>query len=196
MKKILSNIDAMTIVFTIFALAFQIGIIVMVPFVFDGNVPVAEKNTVTVCFKPDKVEVVESRGFGRHSSTQRTVYFYNNTDKYRYSYIFFAQYDGENLAEDIAKEYLTVTSQKGTDNVVALKGENFVFYTLSNYNSSAIIGLILGIFIMILIEAIYLFIFGYYVFANYVPPYSYRGFAFNKIGIHIHNYQCEKYNIK
>lgn len=164
---------------------------------FEGNVPVSEVNTVTVCFKPDKVEVVKFRVyFTRGVKWERGVYFYNDSEKYRYPYQFFSQYDGEDLVKDLENEYLTVTCKKGTNNVVALKGENNVFLTLKSYNSSATIGLILGILFTILIESIYLFAFGYYVFSNYVPPYNYRGFAFNKIRIHIHNYQCRKYNIK
>ncbi len=157
-----------------------------------------EENTVTISFKADKVERVKRHIFapGRGSRTERIVYFYHNLEKYTYPYQLFSQYDGEDLVKDLKNEYLTVTLKEGTNKVVALEGENTVFITLDRYNNSATLGLIFCILFMILIEALYLFVFGYYVFSNYVPPYSYRGFAYNKIGIHIHNYQCRKYNIK
>ena len=197
MKKILSYIDTMTVVFTVFAIIVQLVIIGIIPFVFEGNVPVSEDNTVTVSFKPDKVEVVERRvPFARYAHKEKIVYFYHNSEKYRYLFQFFSQYDGDDLVNDLKNEYLTVTCKNGTNDVVALKGENIVFHTLESYNSSATIGLIFGILFMVLIESIYLFASGYYVFSNYVPPYSYSGFAFKKIGIHIHNHQCRKYNIK
>lgn len=198
LKKIISHIDLTAIIFTIVAILLQVGIIVMIPFVFEGNVPVHEEKTVTISFKPDKVERIERRIFKRRggSNIERNVYFYNNEVKYKYPYQFFSQYDGEDLVKDLENEYLTVTIKEGTNKVVAIEGEETTFITLESYNSSATLGLVFGILFMIFIEAIYLFACGYYVFGNYVPPYSYRGFAYNKIGIHIHNYQCRKYNIK
>lgn len=189
MNKGSTKIDIVLIVFIILAVLLQIGIVKLGTIAFDGNVPVSKNNTVIISFKADKVECHTSHGLGRFTNTDHNIFYYHNSEKYIYPDLYCFQYNGKNVAEDLEKEYLTLTCQKGTNYVVALKGENVDFYTLRDYNISKTISLILGIIFMLIIESVYLFGVAYYILDNYIPPYSYRGFAFKKIEILIRKHK-------
>ena len=123
---------------------------------YGGNIPVSEKNTETISFRPDKVE---SRSNGFLNITSKYVVFYHNSEEYKYGHILINQYDGDDLVKDLENEYLMVTCLKGTNRVVALTGENILFYTLRDYNISATIGfVVIAVILMPVIESVFLFL--------------------------------------
>ena len=145
-----------------------------------SNMPVSEKDTYTICFTPDKVEYKESIGIGRFSQSDKNLYIYSDGKEYMYGNLFSYQYIGDSLKKDLMNDTLTATIEKDTERVVALRGEKANYYSIDDFNHSAIIRFSLGWIVMLVIEGVFAFVVLFFIFRYVKEPIKRRKNIENK----------------
>ena len=118
---------------------------------------VLPENTETISIVVDDIEIIDSSISNKHSN--KKVYLYSDSVKYRYGLIKKIR----NIEERLLNKKLTVMYEKSTNILVDIRGENEVFFTISDYNDQQKIQMLFGVIGISIMELLVLMFFGLYL---------------------------------
>ena len=110
----------------------------------------------TTSFVPDKVEKVKLIALTRHTRRKSDVYIYFDSVKYTVGVEYFKRYNDSELVEKLSNEQLTVVYEKNTRDIVDLRSDKRVYYTIDDYNDEQRLQLVLGIIVLSIAELVLL----------------------------------------
>ena len=117
---------------------------------------ITHREIETTSFVPDKVEKVRLIALGRHTRRKSDVYIYFDSVKYKVGVEYFQRYNDNELVEKLPNEQLTVLYEKNTRDIVDLRSDKRIYFTMDDYNDEQRLQLVLGIIFLSIAELILL----------------------------------------